>query len=114
MAVTASLYHDGDFVAITFYPDIPKAGVLDTFDDRDWPIEGLYDDEKLARGERELLGVEALFIGSLTDDWLDELDKLDPPRVNIPEFGFEDAKISDVLRWARARYGRKPEYATRS
>jgi hypothetical protein len=114
MAVIASLYHDGDFVSIDFYPDVPKAGVLDSFDERDWPIEGLFDDEKLDRGERELLGVEALFIGSLTDYWLDELDKVDPPRVDMPEFGFKNAKISDVLRWARARYGRTPQVAARS
>lgn len=114
MAVMADLYRDGEFVAITFDPGTPKAGVLDSLDDRDWPIEGLYDDEKLARGERELLGIEALYVGSLTDEWLYELDKLDLSRVDIPDLGFADVKLSDVLRWARARYGRKPQYAARS
>jgi hypothetical protein len=114
MAIEAELYRDGDFVAISFYPDAPRSTVLDTFDDRNWPVDGMYDDEKLARGERELLGIEALYVGSLTDEWLDELDKLDLPRVDIPDYGFTDAKLSDVLRWARARYGRKPQYVTRS
>lgn len=113
MAVAATIYRDGDFVSIDFTLDSPRQGVLDTPDNRDWPIEGLYDDEKLAHGECELLGVEALHVGSVTDYWLDELDRLDPPRVDIPDLGFINAKLSDVLRWARARYGRQPQYATR-
>jgi hypothetical protein len=114
MAITARLARDGEYISIIFYPGRIKYGVIDSPDDRDWPIDFNYDDEKLDRGEHELLGVEVLFIGILADEWLDELDKLDLPRVDIPDYGFTDAKLSDVLRWARARYGRKPQYVTRS
>lgn len=104
MAIAARLDHDRDFVSLEFYPDRSKAGVIEAPDDRDWPIGFNYDDDSLMRGQPELLGLEVLHIGLMTDAWLRELDKLDLPRVDVPEIGLYDARLSAVLRWARAAY----------
>ncbi len=104
MAIAARIYQDGRVFGLELYPGKPKAGVLDFPDDRVWPIDFNYDDEKLAAGEHEFLGVETRDITRATDDWLVELDKLDLPHVDVPEAGLFDVTVSDVLRWARKTY----------
>lgn len=105
MAVTAEMYHYDGFVAINLLdPSLPHADVVSHPDDRDWPFDFSYDDEKFARGEREFLGIEVLDVSFITDYWLGELDKVDLPRVDVPEAGLVDVTISDVLRWARQTY----------
>lgn len=63
-----------------------------------------WDADKLERDEYEFGGIEVPDIAHLTEDWLAELDKLDLPRVDVPEAGLRDVTISDVLRWARKTY----------
>jgi hypothetical protein len=66
-------------------------------DAREWPFDFNHDDEKLARGEHEFLGLFVLDVSLITDKWLAELDKLALPRVDVPEAGLFDAIMSDVL-----------------
>lgn len=101
MAIEAGFYHDDGLVSVELYPGVQKAGVVSMPDERDWPFYFDYDDEKLAAGEREFLGIEVLDVSFITDDWLAELEKLDLPRVDVAEAGLTDVSIADVLRWAR-------------
>lgn len=105
MAVIAGIIHYDGFVSVDVNPGVQKAGVVSSPDGRDWPFDFDYDDEKLARGEREFVGIEVLDVSFITDYWLAELDKVEGlPRVDIPEAGLFDVTISDVLRWARQTY----------
>lgn len=112
MAVEASIYHDDGLVAVELYPDVQKAGVVSMPDERDWPFYFDYDDEKLATGEREFLGIEVLDVSLITDEWLAELEKLDLPRVDVAEAGLTDVSIADVLRWARDTFPSRYTKAT--
>lgn len=94
-----NVYHDDGFVAITLYPGSERNDVGSSPDDRAWPFDFYYDADKLARGEREFLGIEVLDVSLITDEWLAELERLDLPRVDVPE-----ADLADVLRWARQTY----------
>lgn len=104
MAVEARIIQvDGlVFLELGTVPNGPR--VASSPDDRFWPFDFYYDDEELARGHRVLVGIEALDVSHITDDWLAELDKLALPHVNVPEAGLFDVTISDVLRWARKTY----------
>lgn len=105
MAVSAEITHfDGFFAVHLLDPPLPHTDILDYPDERRWPFEFSYDDEKFAEGEREFLGMEILDVSRITDYWLAELDKINLPRVDVPEANLFDAKISDVLRWARETY----------
>lgn len=104
MAIKTTIYHDDGLVAVDLFPGTPKAGIVDFPDDRVWPFDFNYDDEKLARGEREFLGIEVLDVSLITDEWLAELERLDLPRVDVPEAGLADATVAGVLRWARQTY----------
>lgn len=104
MAINAGIYQDDGLVAFDLDCGTLKSTVVDYPDDRDWPFEFYYDDEKFARGEREFLGIEVLDVSLITDYWLTELEKLDLPRVDVPEAGLTDASIADVLRWARETF----------
>jgi hypothetical protein len=103
--------HDG-FVAIRLVERNIQSGVADFPDERTWPFDFFYDDEKLVRGVRELVGIEVLDVSLVTEDWLAELDELDLPRVDVPEADLFDSLISDVLRWARETYPSRNEQAT--
>lgn len=113
MAVNVGIYYDDGLVAFDLYPGTPKAAIVDYPDDRDWPFEFYYDDEKFALGEREFLGIEVLDVSFITDYWLGELDKVEClPRVDVPEAGLVDVTIADVLRWARQTYPSRYSSAT--
>jgi hypothetical protein len=112
MAVIAGIIHYDGFVSVDLYPDKQKAGVVSSPDDRSWPFDFDYDDEKLAHGEREFVGIEVLDVSLITDYWLSELDKVDLPRVDVPEAHLFDVTISDVLRWARQTYPSRYSSAT--
>lgn len=112
MAITAGIYHDDGLVAFDLHPGVPKAAIVDYPDGRDWPFEFYYDDEAFGVGEREFLGIEVLDVSFITDYWLSELDKIDLPRVDVPEAGLFDVTISDVLRWARETYPSRYSSAT--
>lgn len=60
-----------------------------------------WDDEKLEEGEREFLGVEASDIALLTEEDFEAIERLNPPRIDIPELSLFDVKMADVLRQAR-------------
>jgi hypothetical protein len=100
------------FFAIRFIDRNYAAGVGDFPDDRDWPFDFFYEDEKLSRGEYELVGIEVLDVSLITEDWLAEMEKLDLPRVDVPEAGLTDVTLADVLRWARKTYPSRYEQAT--
>lgn len=113
MAITAEISAFEGFFALNLVdPPLPHADILDAPDDRHWPFDFSYDDEKFARGEREFLGIEVLDVSLITDYWLGELDKLDLPRVDVPEAGLFDVTIADVLRWARETYPSRYTSAT--
>lgn len=113
MAIAAGIYHDDGLIAVDLYPGVPKAGVVHLPDDRDWPFDFSYDDDKFADGELEFLGIEVLDVSFITDYWLAELDKVDGlPRVDVPEAGLFDVTISDVLRWTRQTYPSRYSSAT--
>lgn len=113
MAIKTALSHfDGFFAVHLTEPPLPHADVLDYPDDRAWPFEFSYADAKFAAGEREFLGIEVLDTSNITDYWLAELDKLDLPRVDVPEAGLTDVSIADVLRWARETFPSRYSSAT--
>src|SRR5690554_4626600 len=99
MALKSRISAYEGFFAIHFVERNYGAGVGDFPDDRMWPFDFFYEDEKLARGEYELVGVEVLDVSLITDEWLAEMEKLDLPRVDVPEAGLIDATLLDVLRW---------------
>jgi hypothetical protein len=53
--------------------------------------------------EHEFLGVEIVDISELSDRDLDAIERLNPPRIDIPDEGLLDAQVTDVLRMARAK-----------
>lgn len=115
MAVKASFYHDDGFVGIELYPDERR---LKIGEDPDIPgydpgcrLWFYWDDDRLADDDvYEFVMVEVNNIRNLRDEDLTALDRIDAPRVDIPEIGFVNAALSDVLRWARRTYpGRNPE-----
>lgn len=113
MAIKTTLSHfDGFFAVHLTDPPLPHADVLDFPDDREWPFDFSYDDTRFASGEREFLGIEVLEVSLITDYWLTELDKLDLPRVDVPEAGLTNASVADVLRWARETFPSRYSSAT--
>jgi hypothetical protein len=58
------------------------------------------------------LSLEVLDVANVTDHWLDKVDTLDLPRVDVPEAGLTDASIADVLRWARDTFPSRYSSAT--
>ena len=111
MALTGEITEFEGFFAVRFIDRNYKSGVGDFPDDRDWPFDFFYGGDKLEHDEYELVGIEILDVSLITEDWLAELDKFDLPRVDIPEFGFADASLSEVLRWARMTYPSRYEEA---
>lgn len=110
MAVRASLYYDSSMLSIDLYPDDSREWVSDLPDDQAWPFDFDWDAQRLERGEYELGGVRVGDMRLITESWLDALDALELPRVDVPAAGLLDVTISDVLRWARRTYPSK--YAT--
>lgn len=112
MAIAAELLYLDGVVFLELLPDTRRARVSSDPDDRNWPFYFYYDDEKLAHDDREFVGIEVLDVSNITDEWLAELDKVDLPRVDVPEAGLVDVTISDVLRWARQTYPSRYSSAT--
>jgi hypothetical protein len=104
MALTAELIHIDGLVFLDLLPGAVRARVSSDPDDRNWPFYLYYDDERLARGERELLGIEVLDVSNITDEWLANLDTLELSRVDVPDIGLFDVTVGQVLRWARQTY----------
>jgi hypothetical protein len=111
MALRAETRSYEGFFAVRITDRRYSAGVGSYPDDRDWPFDFFYDDEKLANGEHELVGIEVLDVSLITDECLVELEKLDLPRIDVPEANLKDASFADVLRWARKTYPSRYEQA---
>lgn len=110
MAVEASIHYYDGLVGLMLEPigarekvgDIPNVAGYDP-SGRIWFY---WDAEKLL-GENEeydFLGIEINDISMLRDEDLEIMDRLDLPRVDVPEAGFHNVLISDALRWARTTY----------
>jgi hypothetical protein len=113
MAVPAELKYFDGLIFLDLLPGSRRARVSNDPDDRNWPFYFYYDDEKLACGERELVGLEVLDVSNITDYWLSELDKMEGlPRVDVPDLGLMDVTFADVLRWARQIYPSRYSKAT--
>lgn len=112
MALRAATTYFEGFFAVRIIDRNYGAGVGDDPDERFWPFDFFYEDEKLARGEYELVGIEVLDVSLITEEWLAEMEKLDLPRVDVPEADLSDATLADVLRWARKTYPSRYEQAT--
>lgn len=117
MAVAATLYHDDGFVGLMLCLDEQREKVGDdpsiaNYDpgDRLWFYWDA--DRLLNRDEYVFLGIEVNDIGLLRDEDLDAIDHLDLPLVDVPVAGMSDARISDVLRWARKTYPSRYSTAT--
>lgn len=111
MAVNASLnqYDQDRTVDLQLYSDEPRVRVTDNppRSDRepDAYISFFWNDEKIeSQGEYELLGVEILNIGKLSDGDIELIENLNPPRIDIPEVGLHDVTVGFVLRRARAKW----------
>lgn len=112
MAIIASLYHDDGQVIFDLYLDQYRDRVADDPDERNWPFWIYWDAPKLDKGEREFLGIEALDVSHITDYWLTQLEKLNLPRINVPEANLYDVTVADALRWARQTYPSRYAKAT--
>lgn len=104
MAITADLYEDIGQVIFMLHPGQRRERVADDPDERNWPFWIYWDGRKLEIGEREFLGIEALDISDISDYWLSELEKLDLPRIDVPEVGLYAVTVPDAMRWARQTY----------
>lgn len=112
MALNVKIEHFDGKIILDLYPDEPRQWIADDPDDRKWALYIYADHEKLDRGEYEVVGIEALDVSDITDEWLDALDELDLPLVDVPDTQLSNASISDVLRWARKTYASR--YTTAS
>ena len=107
MAVTASVFDFDGQLGIDLYlgEALERVGDLPPRPIRpnspwlfEWDAEAL--DE---RGEYIFLSLFTPYLTRVTDDDITELDGLGLPLVDYPPAGLRDARISDLVRWARAR-----------
>lgn len=107
MAVNANFYLDRDIVGITLLPENRGSAIGDDIDVPGYVANDLtwwyWDDVKLARGEREFLGIEIIDITLVTEADFAALNRLDLPTIDSPEYGLFDVTIADALRWAQRR-----------
>jgi hypothetical protein len=72
------------------------------------PLDGIfliYGYEKpFHQGDKELVAIEHSCLADLNEEDLQEVDTLSLPPLDVPEVGFKDARLSDVLRWAYRTY----------
>lgn len=105
MAMRAKLFRHDEFTAINLYPDERRLRVSDDPAlpgyDPAWRIWFYWDDEKLDRGEYEFLGVEVPDIDRLEEQDLMALERLNPPRIDVPEEQLFGITVADALRWAK-------------
>jgi len=110
LAITARVYIDTSMVSLDLHPDDQREWVSDLPDERPWPFDFDFDARKIERGEYELGAIRVGDVRLITDYWLQQLDTLDLPRVDIVDAGLTNVTISDALRWVRRTYSTK--YAT--
>lgn len=107
MAVIADFYLDHTIVGITLLPENRGSSISDDIDVPGYTANAItwwyWDDEKLARGEREFLGIEVIDITLVTEADFAALDHLEVPTIDSPGYGLFDVTIADALRWAQHR-----------
>jgi hypothetical protein len=107
MAVNADFYLDGSIVGIVLLPENRRSSIGDDIDVPGYTANDItwwyWDDEKLARGEREFLGIEVIDITLLSEEDFAALARLDLPTIDSPTYGLFDVTIADALRWAQRR-----------
>ncbi len=105
MAMRAELFRYDEFVAINLYPDERRLRVEDDPSlpgyNPDWRIWFYWDDETLDRGEHEFLGVEVPNNDRLEEQGFLALERLNPPRIDIPKERLFGITVADALRWAK-------------
>lgn len=105
MAVNARFDQHDELVTIDLYTgqarlrasDAPRLPGYDPA----WRIWFYWDDEKLDRGEHEFLGVEVPNIDRLEEQDFLALERLNLPRIDIPEVRLFSVTVADALRWAK-------------
>jgi hypothetical protein len=117
MAVAADVfYSDGSF-NLDLYPNEPRERVgadppVPSFDP-DSPVWFYWDGKKLERGEYELVGVTIVDLDLLTEEAIAEAERVPAPRIDCSQAGLFEARLTDVLRWAKRTYpGRRVGLAT--
>ncbi len=105
MAIKAELFRHDEFVAINLNPNERRLKVEDEPSlpgyDPGWRIWFYWDDEKLDRGEHEFLGVEVPNIDRLEEQDFVALERLNPPRIDLPEERLFGVTVADALRWVK-------------
>ena len=112
MAVNAEMYHDRDIIDILLHPDQGRSLIGDDRDVPGYTANALtwwyWDEEKLARGEREFLGIEIIDITLLSETDFAAVARLDLPMIDSAEYGLFDVTIADALRWAQRHAPESP------
>lgn len=103
MALTARIYSIDAMIAVQVSTDTSRTRVAADPDDSGWPLQiwFYWDEDRLATGQRDFLGIEVGRADLLTDDQLTRIAALDLPRVDVPDRGLRDVSIADVLRQVR-------------
>lgn len=107
MAVKASVFDFDGQLGIDLYLDEARERIGD---DPPWPIRQaspwLFEWDAVAldeRGEHEFLGLFTHHLADVTEEDIDDLDRLSLPRIDYSPAGLQDARISDLVRWACQR-----------
>src|SRR4051812_18123331 len=105
MAVTVTLFDYDGQLGIDLYLDQIRERVRDDPPGSFSPVSPWifeWDAEALdERDEHEFLSLFTPSLADLSDDDIDELDRLPLPQVDYPPAGLRDVRISDLIRWAR-------------
>lgn len=105
MAVTAHLDQHDELVTIDLYTDEVRLRASDNpclpGYDPAWRIWFYWDDEKLDHGEHEFVGVEVPNIDRLEEQDFAALERLNPPRIDLPEECLFGVTVADALRWVK-------------
>jgi hypothetical protein len=122
MAVRAAFFSSDGVVALDLHLDQQRERVASAPGPGFAPGSLLWfywDEEKLARGEEEFLGIEISDIGALRDEDIEYIRAMPLPRIDLPEAGLSDVTVAEALQWAkrshdrsRTRPDRRPVVAT--
>lgn len=107
MAVKAAFFSSDGVVALDLYLDQRRERVASAPDPDFAPGSMLWfywDEEKLARGDKEFLGVEVSEIGMLRDEDIEHIRTMPLPRIDLPEAGLSNVTVADALQWAKRHH----------
>jgi hypothetical protein len=109
MAVRAAFFSSDGVVALDLYLDQQRERVASAPDPNFAPGSLLWfywDEEKLARGEEEFLGIEVSEITALRDEDIEYIRAMPLPRIDLPAVGLSDVTVADALQWAKGSLDR--------